>query len=45
MAQGTIITWNAVNWLTILIMVALGFGALAVVAQVFHNKMGTPPAA
>lgn len=41
--QGTIITWNVANWLTILLMAAVGFGALALVAQVFHNRIGTAP--
>ncbi len=45
MAQGTIITWNAANWLTVVLMVAVGFGALALVAQVFHNRVGTAPLA
>lgn len=43
MAQGTIITWNAANWLTVFLMAAVGFGILALVAQVFHNRIGTAP--
>lgn len=33
----TIITWNATNWITVVVMVALGFLILAVSAQLFHN--------
>ena len=42
MAEQTIITWNATNWVTILVMVSLGFLLLAVIAQSFHNWRGTP---
>lgn len=37
MAEETIITWNATNWVTVVVMVAIGFMILAVAAQVFHN--------
>jgi hypothetical protein len=37
MADETIITWNATNWVTVVVMVAIGFTVLAVAAQFFHN--------
>ncbi len=39
----SIISWNFANWITIVLMAALGFMLLAVVAQAFHNARGTPP--
>lgn len=39
--EDTIITWNITNWITIVIMAALGFLLLALVAQVFHKVRGT----
>lgn len=32
----TILTWNVTNWITVVLMAALGFLLLAVVAQFFH---------
>jgi len=40
MAEETIITWNAANWVTVLIMVALGFTILAAVAKIVQMKRG-----
>lgn len=34
----TILSWNATNWITVIIMVTLGFTILAVLAQVFHSS-------
>lgn len=36
-----IITWNFTNWVTVLIMAAVGFAALALVAQLTHAAIGT----
>jgi hypothetical protein len=36
-----IITWNWVNWVTIVLMAAVGFLILAGAAQGFHALMGT----
>jgi hypothetical protein len=36
-----IITWNFVNWITILLMAAVGFLVLAGIGQVFHRVRGT----
>lgn len=38
MAEQTIITWNAANWITILIMATLGFMILGMVAQIVRNR-------
>jgi hypothetical protein len=39
--EETILTWNVTNWITVVIMAALGFLLLALVAQVFHKVRGT----
>lgn len=39
--EETILTWNVTNWITVMIMAALGFMLLALVAQVFHKMRGT----
>ena len=36
-----IITWNFVNWVTIVLMAAVGFLVLASVSQVFHKARGS----
>jgi len=38
--EETIITWNATNWITVVVMVALGFLILAVISQLIINKRG-----
>jgi hypothetical protein len=35
--ERTIITWNATNWLTVLLMVWLGGAAFAVLARIAHK--------
>lgn len=37
MAEETIITWNATNWITVLFMVVIGFMVLSVLSQLFRN--------
>lgn len=37
MAEETIITWNATNWITVVVMVAIGFMVLSVASQLFKN--------
>lgn len=39
--EETILTWNVTNWITVVIMAALGFLLLALVAQFYHNARGT----
>ena len=38
MAEETILTWNAANWITILLMVILGFALLGMIAKVIQQK-------
>jgi hypothetical protein len=38
MAQETIITWNPANWVTVLIMVALGFTVLAFASKAWKQR-------
>lgn len=38
MAEETILTWNAANWITILLMVILGFAVLGMIAKVIQQK-------
>lgn len=37
----TILTWNVTNWITVVLMAALGFLVLALVAQLYHKARGT----
>jgi hypothetical protein len=41
MADENIITWNVSNWITIVLMAAVGFGILAVVQKYIAAKKGT----
>lgn len=42
MDSETILTWNVTNWITVVIMVAVGFSILALIAQFYHsNKSGS----
>jgi hypothetical protein len=38
MAEQTIISWNPANWITVLLMVALGFTILGAAAKVYQQK-------
>jgi len=38
MAEETILSWNVANWVTVLIMVVLGFAIIGMVAQVWKSK-------
>ncbi len=38
MAEGTIISWTPANWITVIIMVALGFAILGFAAQMVQAK-------
>jgi hypothetical protein len=41
MAAGeeTIISWNPANWITVLLMVALGFTILGAVAKIYQQRV------
>jgi hypothetical protein len=38
MADETILSWNVANWVTVVIMVVLGFAVLGMVAQIVKQK-------
>lgn len=40
--ERTMIAWNFVNWITIVLMAAAGYAVLAIVAQVLQNGLPTP---
>jgi len=40
MADTTIISWNATNWVTVVLMAAVGFGVLAVVMKLWAKRKG-----
>lgn len=40
-ASENIITWNVPNWVTVVLMVVIGFMVLGVLAQLAHNVAGT----
>jgi hypothetical protein len=43
MAEETILSWNFANWVTVLIMVVLGFALLGMAAKIWKQK--TAPSA
>lgn len=40
MADENIVTWNVTNWITIVLMAAVGFGALALIQKFVASKQG-----
>jgi len=40
MAESTIISWNPANWITVVLMVALGFFILGAAARIYKQKKG-----
>jgi hypothetical protein len=38
MAEETIVSWNAANWITIILMVAIGFTVLGFIARMVQAK-------
>jgi len=45
MAEETIISWNFANWLTVIIMAALGFALLGFAVKVYQKRSGKASAA
>lgn len=39
-AESTYLTWNVANWITVIIMVTLGFAVLGMVARIWQQKRG-----
>ncbi len=40
MAEETILSWNFANWVTVLIMVVLGFAIIGMVTKIWKSKKG-----
>ncbi len=40
MAEDTILSWNVANWITVILMVVLGFALLGMVAKIWKQKRG-----
>jgi hypothetical protein len=40
-AESTIISWNPANWITVVLMVALGFFIIGAVVKIYQKKKGT----
>lgn len=38
MAEPTIISWNPTNWITVILMVALGFTVLAFAMKIYQQR-------
>lgn len=38
MAEDTILTWNPANWVTVILMVVLGFAIIGMVAKIWQQK-------
>ncbi len=38
MAEETVLTWTPANWITVIIMVALGFTILGAIARIIQQK-------
>lgn len=34
----TILTWNATNWITVILMAILGFAVLSIVGQIWQKR-------
>jgi hypothetical protein len=44
MAEGTsgsILSWNLTNWVTVVFMVAIGFGALGLAQKWYQSRQGS----
>lgn len=40
MADETILSWTPANWITVVIMVVLGFAVIGMVAKLWQRKQG-----
>jgi hypothetical protein len=40
MAQETIISWTPANWITVVLMVAVGFAILGAAARIIQQRKG-----
>jgi hypothetical protein len=44
-SSGVIISWNPANWITVVLMVAIGFAVLGAAARIYQQKQAPPMAA
>ena len=44
MADQTVLTWNLTNWITVVLMAAVGFGVLAIVLNLWAKRQGAQAA-
>lgn len=40
MADETLLTWNVTNWVTVILMVTLGFFILGALTKIYQQKRG-----
>jgi hypothetical protein len=40
MAEDTILSWNVANWVTVILMVVLGFALLGMAAKIWQQRKG-----
>jgi hypothetical protein len=40
MAEDTILSWNVPNWITVLLMVVLGFALMGMIAKIWKSRRG-----
>lgn len=40
-SSGVIISWNPANWITVVLMVAIGFAVLGAAARIYQQKQAT----
>jgi hypothetical protein len=45
MAEETILSWTPANWITVLLMVVLGFALLGMIARIWQQKVNPLAAA
>jgi hypothetical protein len=39
-SSGVILSWNPANWITVVLMVALGFAIIGAAARIYQQKKG-----
>jgi hypothetical protein len=40
-STGVILSWNPANWITVVLMVSLGFAILGAAARIYQQKTGS----
>lgn len=44
MAEETILSWNVPNWITVILMVVLGFAIIGMVSKIWKQRRATATA-